>query len=149
MNSLVFLWLVVALLFLITEMGSPGLFFFLSFSCGAFICAFLSLWTVSPIVQGCVFLGVTGMAFFVLRIFFHTFDVAKGGKTNVYALCGKHGYVTQCIVPDDAGYVRVEGALWMARSLHHKKIEVGTNVIVVDICGAHLVVEAVTDSKHS
>ena len=141
MNNLAFLWLGIALSFLIVEMSSPGFFFFLSFFFGSCACSLLSFWTTSFLFHGLLFLLVTCFSFFILRVFVRRLLSRKKVETNVYALVGKKGYVICSIVPPRAGYVRVNTAEWMARSVDNTMLEIEANIIVVDIKGAHLLVK--------
>src|SRR5437762_4413642 len=81
-------WLIIAFFFLIMEMGSPGLFFFVSFFFGGLIAAGVSVFTPSIIIQTASFLGGTASALLILRYCV----VPMIGKdrpherTNVYAL---------------------------------------------------------------
>ncbi len=63
--------------------------------------------------------------------------------TNANALIGKEGIVTEAINPDQPGYVKIQGELWLARSLAKTQLQKGTLVRVVNIRGAHVVVEEI------
>jgi len=139
------LWLFVALMCLVLEMSSPGLFFFLSFFFGALVAAGASLFTISWLAQTIAFvLGTTG-AFLLLHYWIkRRSKVFKAhSQTNVYALRNKHGRVLKEIRPDAMGLVKVEGETWSARTLQGQEIKQGAVVKVMRVKGAHLVVEEV------
>lgn len=144
-SNLVFFWLVIAVLFLFMEMGSPGLFFFLSFFFGALVAAFSTFFTSSIIVQGFIFLGSSVIAFAVLRLWVKK-KVLKAKEhelTNIYALKGKRAKVIKSIVSPESGKVKVYGEIWSARTLENGAIEQGVYVEIVDIRGSHLIVKKI------
>lgn len=65
--NIVYIWFAIALLFAILEMAIPGLFLFLSFSLGAIVAGFASIWIESIEVQCLLFLAGTLVALFGLR----------------------------------------------------------------------------------
>lgn len=143
MNNFFYLWIVVALLCLVFEMGHPGLFLFLSFCFGALASAGISIVTDSLIAQCLLFLGVSVASLFVLLKWVkkNIDEDHAHHKTNTQALVGKHALVTRDIAPETPGEVRVGGELWMARVLTEGHIKAGTKVIVKMVRGAHVVVE--------
>jgi len=145
----VVLWLAVALFCLFFEMGSPGLFFFLSFFFGALLAAGVAFVTVSWLWQSFFFVLGTGCAFLVLH-----FWVKRRAKlfdthtyTNIYALKSKKGRVIKEVGPTKMGRVKIGGETWAARSARGKVIEVGAAVFVQQVKGAHLVVQKVSEKK--
>ena len=145
MYSIEYFWLIVSIFFLLLEMGSPGLFFFLSFFCGAIVAAGASLWIPSVITQVGFFFVGTILSLIVLRYFIIPL-VGKdrpSERTNVYALQGKRGFVTISIQEKQWGMVKVNGATWAARCLHGSIINVGDEIEVIDIRGTHLIVKKI------
>ena len=141
MNA-VFVWFIIALFFLILEMGHPGLFFFLSFFGGALSASFFAYFKVSFFIQMIIFLSVTLLSLLLLKIFVKKLQRSEK-KTNVYALIGKHGIVVHEIGEDQPGYVNIQGELWMARSHTHTICEVNSMIQVIDVRGAHLIVDSI------
>ncbi len=143
MKSSVFFWLVTALTFLIFEMGHPGLFFFLSFCIGALNTALVSQWVDFGVVQGAVFLTVSFLSFFVLRLGVSRFIKPSRPEkhSNVYALEGKQGIVVARIEPSCSGQVKVGGEVWSARAADASSIEVNEPVTIVHVVGVHLIVK--------
>ena len=140
-----FIWLVIALCALILEMGSPGLLFFVSFAFGALISALASLWFDSLVIQCSAFLGGTLVALMMLRywVVLHGKKMQPHTRTNVYALRGKHGVVLVSISSEKPGTVKIGGEVWAARSVSRERIEQGEEVEVIDVRGAHVVVEKI------
>ncbi len=137
------IWLLVALFCLFFEMGSPGLFFFLSFFFGAIIAAVSTVLFKTWLLQSTVFVIGTCFSFIMLRQW-----VKRGSKTvdthaqtNMYAMRSKRGMVLKKITAEKMGKVKVEGEIWSARSLKGETIEQGVMVVVVRIKGAHVIVE--------
>ena len=135
-----YLWLILAIVFLLAEVGTPGLFFFVAFaigSCGAAVVAFLHY---SLVVQCVVALICMVVSFLLLR---HYFSV-KGGKriqTNIDALVGKQGVVVKAIELHKTGAVKVKGETWSAQVEDGGILHKGTVVKVVGIKGNRLIVK--------
>jgi membrane protein implicated in regulation of membrane protease activity len=144
-NMMFYGWLIVAFFFLILEMGSPGLFFFISFFFGGLVAAGVSCITDSIIMQAVSFSGAVISALFVLRYVV----IPMLGKdrhherTNVYALKGKHGFVVKPISLQIPGFVRINGELWVAQVTRDEHIDAGSTVEVIAVRGAHVVVKKV------
>lgn len=137
-------WLIVALFFLLLEMGSPGLFFFISFFCGGLVAAISALFVSSVIAQTILFFVATIGALVPLRYFVVPY-IEKNRpheRTNVYAMIGKRGFVITKIEKRSLGLVKINGITWAARSIS-EAVEVGDEVEVVDLRGAHVIVKKV------
>jgi len=148
MNGVIIFWLIIGLLFLIAELGSPGFFFFFSFFLGALITAFSSIFMVSIVTQLFIFLGGTTAAFLLLQLWVRSrgANLTKKQETNVGALKGKRAVVVRAIGHNRPGYISIYGVLWLARSANNKAIPEESWVEVVDMKGAHLLVVEVSES---
>lgn len=137
-----FLWLSISIMFLLAEVGHPGLFFFLPFACGASITTIVSIWTDSIIIQALSLLLCSLIVFVIIHVWLkkrlHT--ESSHHKTNIDALIGLHASVTQTIAEDSYGYVKVNGQAWRAYSKNKTRIEQGSQVIITAIQGAHVIV---------
>jgi membrane protein implicated in regulation of membrane protease activity len=137
---MVYIWLSIAVSFLIFEVGHPGLFFFLSFSCGAVCAAILSysefelMWQITGFLVSAVCSLLAMRALFVGHVHGAT-------HTNVYALQGKQAVVTSAIPAHGVGQVKVGGEEWSAESLHDEAYAVGTRVTIKRVQGARVIVE--------
>ncbi len=135
-------WLMLAFLFLIIEIGHPGLFYFLSFSFGGLAAAAATCITESTIIQILVFFGTTIVSLYVLRRWAGKNRPAQ--HTNFYVLRGKRGVVKQDITSEKPGLVTIGGQVWAARIIHHDdKALIGDIIEVVDVRGAHVVVKKI------
>ena len=142
MNSVFLFWIIIAILLLIAELGSPGLFFFFSFFLGALITAFASFFVDSIISQLLLFLGGTTVAFLILQKWVKSrTSLSQEQKTNIYALKGKRAVMTTAIGPNTPGYISIQGVLWLARSADNVAIEKDSWVEIVDVRGAHVLVK--------
>jgi len=146
MNTVFLFWIIIAILFLIAELGSPGLFFFFSFFLGALATAITSFFVVYYTAQLLVFLSGTMLAFFVMQKWVKArTGLSQEQKTNVDALKGKHAIVTTSIGQNTPGYISIQGVLWLARSADNAAIEKDSWVEIVDVCGAHLRVKKINN----
>jgi len=145
MEPTVFFWLIAALLFLLFEVGSPGLFLFLSFSFGSLAGAIANYYGFSIVPQSLAFLAGTLMSLFVLR--YWLLAKLNEGKphirTNVHALHGKQGVILKAIEPSGVGQVKVRGEIWSARSAHNIVILKGAKIVVIRVSGSHVIVEEI------
>ena len=137
-----YFWLILAIVFLFIEIGTPGLFFFIAFAIGCGFASILAFTGFSFVVQ-CVFgLTVSILSFFILR---HYFSVkTKGGEieTNVDALVGQKGIVIKTINPHEIGQVKVGGESWSAQNVDDHVLQKGMVVSVVRVKGNRLVVKS-------
>jgi membrane protein implicated in regulation of membrane protease activity len=140
MITAIYSWLIVALVFLILEMGHPGLFFFLSFFIGSLSSAAISYAGYDLTAQLIIFLSSTILSLAILRLFLRSFE-SPAHQTNADALVAKKAVVLKTIGAEDPGYVKVEGQIWLARSLHKKIIKENQIVIIRRVQGAHVLVE--------
>jgi len=147
MKNLVFFWLICALIAMIGEMGSPGLFYFLSFSIGALGAAVISLVTESLAIQIAIFLSSTIGALWMLQLWVKK-TTNHTPRTNVYALIGKRAQVIITVKPYQTGAVKIDGAIWTARSIHDDIcIEKDTIVEIMRVQGVHVIVQQVNPQK--
>jgi membrane protein implicated in regulation of membrane protease activity len=137
---MIYIWLSIAVCFLLFEIGHPGLFFFLSFSCAAVCAAAVSFGAYDITVQIITFLTSAVCFFAIMRTFFARPN--QGGlQTNVYALQGKQAVVTHPIPARGVGRIKVGGEEWSAQSVHDGAYPVGTRVTIIRVQGARLIVE--------
>lgn len=144
---MIIIWLIVALLFLIVELGNPGFFFFFSFFLGSLITAFSSPFISSSIGQLFIFLGGTVAAFLLLQLWIRSRSTrfTKKQETNIDALKGKRAVVVQTIESNKPGYISLFGVLWLARSINNKTITENKWVEIIDTQGAHVIVREISE----
>jgi inner membrane protein len=131
-------WLVIALLFVLFEMGHPGLFFFLSFAIGACIMSIVALADFSLEFQSILFLGITMVALYGLKRWLKVSFTSKK-STNTEALLGRHVVVISDINPERPGAVSFDGSVWTAHT-HQEIFLKGDFVVIHGVRGAHVVV---------
>lgn len=123
------------------EMGSPGMFFFLSFSLGAGIAALFSLYANNPTAEFIMFLCASVVSFLLLKRYVKSISKDTFYTTNVYALRGKKAIVTETISSVKRGWVTIDGQIWAASADDESTIEKGSLVLVVNSAGSHLIVK--------
>jgi membrane protein implicated in regulation of membrane protease activity len=139
------LWVVIAIVLLIVEVFTPG-FLLASFGIGCIGAALAAGYGFGLKMQVFGFIVGTLIAFFGVRPFAlrYGYKTSAGVKTNVEALIGKEGRVTEAIRTDTgSGRVQVGGDDWRAVMLEGGAAEAGTRVVVVRVEGATVVVKAV------
>ena len=144
-----FIWLSIVVLFFLIEMLGVSYFFFFSFSLGAFVTALLSLYTCTLEYQLLTFLGTSALFFVLLRLIFNPAKYTKNTVTNVDRITGMRGIVTQTIAPALSGQVKVDGIIWSAHASNHEIIVEGTQVEVIRVQGAHVIVRPITQTTHN
>jgi len=136
----VYMWLIVAIIFLFAEIGTPGLFFFVAFAVGSCFAAVFAYLQYSLMVQCIIAVVFSSIAFLVLRHYF-TITWSMRPKTNVEALVGKQGVVVKTIKEHQNGLVKVGGEIWTARVQGGVILHEGTVVEVVEVKGNKLIVK--------
>jgi membrane protein implicated in regulation of membrane protease activity len=141
--NLIFIWIAFGILCLILEIFTPGFIFF-SIGAGAIIAGvFASIG--GAIVQVLVFVLATALAFFFMKKFSKFFLKKDNNiKSNIFALENQVGIVIKEILPDEKGYVKIEGEEWSAISLNNEHIEIGSHIKVIKIQGNKLIVSQIT-----
>ena len=143
MNNIIFYWFIVAILFLLFELCSPGLFYFLSFSCGALVASVAAAFCFSQFDQAVFFLFSSIAALFLLRMWVRRYNKKNHYHSNMYALQGKQGVVITPATVQQFGYVHINAEVWAYKTLHNEPIPAGSSVQVLDVRGAHLIVTAI------
>ena len=137
-------WLVAALLLFVAEMFAPGFWL----ACVAIGCLAAAAVGLLPLVglpiQVVTFAATTVLSFIGVRplLLRHFSAGGHGIRTNVDALIGKTGIVTERIDPGTrSGRVLVDGEDWRGASLDEAAIESGTRITVVQVDGNTLLVD--------
>jgi len=138
--NMIYFWLCVSACTFFIEVGHPGLFLSLALSIGSLGAAAAAHAGLELAVQLLVCIASSVCSFWLLR----TYVVQKTAnhKTNIQALVGAHGLVTQRITSSMPGRVRINGEEWRAKSLHEVSLESGSRVYVVRIERATLIVSS-------
>lgn len=139
MNIFAMLWASLSLVFIALEIGHPSLLFFLSLSFGSLAAALAAYYHYVFVNQMTIFFIATSCALWLLKKILKKMH-GSSHHTNVYALVGKEALVTVPIHLDEPGYVKVQGQLWLARSLRDS-LPLHSKVKIVEVRGAHVIVE--------
>lgn len=133
------IWVGAALFLGLAEMVTAG-FFMLPFAVGAVIAAILAFVDVTPEVQLIVFIGSSLLALVVLQRYVRKEDEKQPAiGSNRYV--GSRAVVLQAVDrASGSGRVRMDTEEWRAVT-DGDVIEAGTEVQVVEVRGARLVVE--------
>lgn len=137
------IWLVLAVLFLVIEFSTPGLFFGTLFAASSFITYFLSLFiTVNFWFLTLTFLFLSIIFIYLLRpILVNRFKINKTIRpANIEEFLSQDGVIIRKIEPPNKGAVEINSESWPAVSKDAKSIEVGTIVKLDMIDGTTLVV---------
>lgn len=136
------LWIVAGVLLLILEMFTPG-FAAAVFGIACIFAGALAYFDVSFNGQLIGFAVMTLVLFVTVRpLVLKYMDRGRHVRTNVDALIGKVGVVTQRIDPETlTGRVVVEGDDWRAVPIEEATIEQGQRVDIVAVKGTKLFVK--------
>lgn len=139
------LWLIAAGIFFVAEIFTAG---FLIFWLGvaALVSMVISFFIANVIIQGTVFVFLSGTLMFFTRPLVDKFITKPDDKvaTNAYSIIGKRGIVTKEINEiSGTGQIKVGTEVWSAKSLDNVKIEEGSEVEINSINGVKAVVTKV------
>ena len=141
------LWFALAVILAVLEMVLPS-FFVIWFGVGALVAMLSALVTENLIIQFLVFITASVILLFMTRRLASKVTKGTATATNVDAMIGRIGIVTEDIPPlDNPGIVKVSGEMWSAVSADQQPIEKGTQVQVLQIRGVRLVVQTLNSEK--
>ena len=138
------IWVAIGIICIIIEIFTPG-FLFLRFGVVAIITGLAALIIPSITFQVLTFAVITLIVFLLSRKFSKKLISADYEETNVKALIGKTGKVTQEISANEKGYVKIGGEEWAAVSKDNNKINKDTLVTVNDIEGNKVIVTVIKE----
>ena len=134
------LWIVLAGIFLVIELATVALVS-LWFVVGSLAALAAYLLGAQVWVQVLLFAVVSGAMLLLLRPFLRRYVEPHKIRTNVDAVIGKEGIVTETIDNLEAiGTVKLNGLPWSARSENGTRISDGTSVSVRRVEGVKLIV---------
>lgn len=136
------IWIIIGLLFMIIEIFTPG-FYFMSVGVAAIFTGLIGFFIPNPIVQLGLFAILCFILFVYLRKLALKFFITNNIETNAMALVGKRAKVTQTILRDEKGYVKVSGEEWVAISEEERDFEIGEKVKIVKIDGTKLIIQSI------
>lgn len=141
------LWFALAVIFAIIELIAVG-FFMIWFGVGALAAMLVSLLIDSLAIQFLVFIAVSVLLLFMTRKLASKVTEGTTIPTNVDAVIGKIGKVTEAIPAlENPGMVKIAGEIWSAVSADLQPIEEGARVQVLQVKGVRLVVQKIDSEK--
>lgn len=139
-----FIWLALMVVFLIVEAACPIHLVSIWFAAGSLVAAIAAALGAQDWLQVVLFVVVSGALLAALWPVVKKFLNPKRTATNVDALIGTEGYVTDTVDNlNAAGKVKLNGMEWTARSTDGAKIPAGTLVKVDRIEGVKAIVSEV------
>ena len=143
MNWAAILWLILMVVFLVTEASTVTLVS-LWFAAGALAAMILSLFHAAVWLQVTAFVAVSALLLTALRPLVRKFVTPKVTRTNVDSVIGSTGLVTTAIDNVSAqGQVKLGAMVWTARSSSGVPIPEGTLIRVDRIEGVKVFVSPV------
>lgn len=144
MNPAIFIWLVLLVGFLVVEAACPIHLVSIWFAAGALAAMIAAALGAQFWLQITIFVVVSGALLALLWPFIRKFLNPKLQKTNIDAIIGSIGTVTEDIENIDAvGQVKLGAMYWTARTTDGKPLCKGTRVRVDRIEGVKVFVSAV------
>lgn len=146
MNWEILIWFGIMLAFLVVEASCPIHLVSIWFAAGALVAMIGAALQAEVWLQIVLFVAVSAVLLASLWPFARKFLKPKLAKTNVDAVVGQRGHVTEDIDNIDAtGQVKLGGMYWTARSASSEPIPKGTLVEVDHIEGVRAFVKPVKE----
>lgn len=144
MNPAIFVWLVLLIGFLVVEAACPIHLVSIWFAAGALVAMIAAALGAQFWLQITLFMVISGALLALLWPFIRKFLNPNLQKTNIDAIIGSIGTVTEDIENIDAvGQVKLGAMYWTARSTDGNPLCKGTRVRVDRIEGVKVFVSAV------
>ncbi|HEX7169140.1 MAG TPA: NfeD family protein [Acidimicrobiales bacterium] len=136
------IWLVVAVVATVGELGIAGSFFLVPFAIGA-IAAAAAAFAGAPVgVEWAVFLVASLVTFAGFRPLARRLDAASSSTVGAQRWVNRQAVVISDIpgLPGATGMIRLDREEWRAESLTGQPIRAGSSVLVTRVDGTRLVV---------
>ena len=137
------LWLIVALIALIVEIGTVGTLVSIWFTVGALLAFLASTLNLGLPVEILFFLFGTILSLVGLRPFVLKYIKPSTTNTNADRLIGKQTVIVDAVKADQWGSIVLNGIRYSVKELNDQALKKDTLVEVVALDGAKLVVKAV------
>jgi membrane protein implicated in regulation of membrane protease activity len=141
------IWAVTALVFVVGELLSPAVFFFLPFAIGAAVASVLAFLHVPIGAEWAIFVVGSGASFTGLWRLGRRLEHRDGGQEGVGATrwIGQEARVIEPINTNGIGTVLLEREEWRAESMTGSPVRAGSTVMVMRVAGTRLVVMPVDE----
>lgn len=140
---MILFWIVVGFLAILIELLTPSALVSIWFFGGSLCAALCAFFHLSTLIQSLVFLLVSAVLIFGLRPLATKHLNPKIVPTNADRLIGLTALVTKTIEENQWGEVNINGSIWSAVSEDRQIIPIGTNVQILAIEGAKLIVKEI------
>jgi membrane protein implicated in regulation of membrane protease activity len=138
MNLIPWVWAIIALFFVVTEIFTTG-FYLLCFGIGAAAASALAFLGFDLTAQLAAFAAVSALAIVISRPLANRVSSQEPNSVGVDRVLGQEAVVVEPIAPLAArGQVRVGREVWSADSIDERSIAAGARVVVVAVDGARL-----------
>ena len=148
METMFWIWMAAALIFLVIEVGVPGLVF-VCFSAGSIGAGIYAQFKPDEyLIQTAIFAIITILLIPLTRRFAKKISLGTAPESNIDALVGQPAIVVKEIIPLEAtGQVRIQGEIWSASA--ETNIPQGSKVTVCGVDGNKLIVRPGVDSVNA
>lgn len=136
-------WLIIALVTLVLEIVTAGVLVSVWFSVGALAASLSVLLGADLLVQILVFVLGSILAFLTMRPFFMRLFNAHPIGTNADRLIGTKGLLSEAVSETKWGAMVITGMRWSVTTEVPENLPVGTEVEVLRLEGAKLIVRKV------
>jgi len=140
MSTAFWIWLALAVLFVVLEIFTPG-FIFACFVAGAVVSGVVSLFTDNYLIQGIIFAVVSLILIPLTRPLVAKITKPSPVASNMDAFLGRVGYVKNQ-VSSIGGQIVVDDQVWQARS--NSDIAVGKKVVIRAVEGTKVIVDEIS-----
>ncbi len=138
-TTLILLWLGITLFCLILEIVTTNLVS-IWFSLGALVSMILALFVDCLLIQIAVFIIVSALTMILTKPIVEKHFRQNNTLTNFDLIIGTTGVVTESILKDERGVVKVDGKYWTAICRENEVILKDERVIILAIDGVKLIV---------
>lgn len=138
------LWIIIFVIALIVEVGTAGTLVSLWFSVGAVFAYIVQLFGGPFYLQVLVFLLVSIGSLLAIRPIASTYFRGNTVATNADRMIGQRTFLTKAITSNHWGEVNVYGVVWSAVEANNRSLDAGTEVKIIAIEGAKLIVEEIS-----
>jgi membrane protein implicated in regulation of membrane protease activity len=137
------IWIIVFVVALLVEVFTAGTLVSIWFSAGSLVAYFVYLLNGPLLLQIIVFLAVSIGALLAIRPLATTYFRGNTVATNADRMIGRQTTLTKAITKNSWGEVNVYGVVWSAVEINNQALDIGTEVKVVAIEGAKVIVEKI------
>jgi membrane protein implicated in regulation of membrane protease activity len=137
------LWVIILVGTLIVEVVTFGNLISVWFSIGALAAYFTFLLGLGFPVQLTVFVVVSILSLLAVRPLAANYFRGNIVATNADRIIGQHTTLVKAVKSNEWGEVNVYGTVWSVAELNNRPLDIGTEVEVVAIEGAKLIVKKV------